>query len=335
MKFRSAGADRSSRGRRCALGVLLLAFAAFVWRGTPVANLTRTTLPGVKSSLVEASPTATRNVYPFSVIYGGAHSGEELARARKLDAVVARHYAGFGEHVEVEHMVKDTFMYVSYRKADQVYWTKTKRRIPQGELVLSDGGNLARTRCGNRLSPKPQSPISSEHDPTEEAMDVPDRPQPLLASANPVGTAPEADFFIPANPADAGSALSQGDPNSPAGPSNVAGAGGLQTPYFFGSRPGMPGPFLGGVGYPVLPGLSGGTGLSFAGASAGASKVNPGALAVNVMVPENGVITSEPATWALLVVALLLGSPAVVRTPRFRAITIESQFGEMERAQRS
>jgi hypothetical protein len=286
----------------------VLVVAAFLWRGTPVADLINTTLPGPKSSVLKAPPSATRNVYPLSVIYGGAHSGEELARARKLDAVVARHYGGFGQHVAVEHLVKDTFMYVSYRKADQVYWTKTKHRIPQGELVLSDGRSLARTRCGNRLSPKPEFPVSPEHDPTEEAMDVPDHPKPILAAANPVGTAPEADFFIPANPADAGSALSDGGPNSPADPKNAAGAGGLQTPYLFGSRPGMPGPFLGGVGYPIVPGISGGTGLS---SSAGGS--NPGGIAVNVMVPENGVITPEPGTWPLLVLGLLLGSPALVR----------------------
>ncbi len=317
MNARGADAGRLSTARICALATVLLLVAALLWRGTPVAKLVKTTSSGLKSSLVEAPPNPTRNIYPLSVIYGGAHSGEELARARKLDAVVARHYAGFGTHVAVERVPEDTLMYVSYRKADQVYWTRTKHRIRRGELILSDGRNLARTRCGNRLSPKPQAPISSEHDPTEEAMDVPDGPKPLLSSANSAGTTPEADFFVPANPADVGSALSPGTPNAPANPRSVAGAGGSETPYLFASRPGMPGPFLGGVGYPILPAVSGGTGTSSVGGSTGPS----GGIAVGVIVPEDGLITPEPGTWPLLMLGLLLGSPALIRHWRTRADT--------------
>lgn len=253
------------------------------------------------------------------MIYGGAHSGEELARARKLDPVVAPHYAGVGEHPAVERIQQDAFMYVSYRKANQVYWTKTKERIPQGELVLSDGENLARTRCGNRLSPKPQAPVSSEGDPIEEAMDVPDGPKPTLASASPVGAAPEADFFIPGNPADAGSALATGDPNSPTNPKNAAGGPGiLENPYAFGSRPGIGGPFVSGVGYGGgFPGASGGTAVN----SGGGGTVNSAGVADNAAVPENGMVTPEPGTLPLLFMGLLLGSPALVRYCLNRADT--------------
>jgi hypothetical protein len=100
-----------------------------------------------------------RKVYPLSVIHGGAYSAEELNRARQLDSVVGAHYADFGRSPVVQHTPANLFMYVSYRKSDKVYWTRTKRRIPKGESVLSDGKNLARTRCGNRLSFTPQQPL--------------------------------------------------------------------------------------------------------------------------------------------------------------------------------
>jgi len=305
----SQGADRPLTGRRFTTLAVLVLVAAFLWQGTPVSKFAKATRP--KSTIRLAAPvrTSTCKIYPFSVIYGGAHSGEELARARKLDAVVARHYAGFGEHPAVERIPQDAFMYVSYRKANQVYWTKTKHRIPHGEPVLYDGENLARTRCGNRLSPKPQAPVSSEGDPTEEAMDVPDGPKPTLASASPIGTAPEADFFIPGSPADAGS--------SPANPKNAAGGAGIsENPYAFGSRPGIGGPFIGGVGYRGFPGASGGTAVN-----SGGDTVNSAGIADNAAVPENGMVTPEPGTLPLLFMGLLLGSPALVRYWRNRAHT--------------
>ncbi len=71
------------------------------WRNSPKLALP---VPATPPHPVEGG--VTRNVYPLSVIYGGAYSGEELVRARKVDAVVARHYAGFGS-ASVSRMPKD------------------------------------------------------------------------------------------------------------------------------------------------------------------------------------------------------------------------------------
>jgi hypothetical protein len=62
---------------------------------------------GPVSRLAEAK--AARKIYPYSVIYGGAYSGEELARARRVDSVIARHYAGFGSSPTVQPLLKDAF----------------------------------------------------------------------------------------------------------------------------------------------------------------------------------------------------------------------------------
>ncbi len=290
------------------LAVLLLV-AVFFWRGTPVSKFANMIVPA-GSALRSVEARADRKAYPFSVIYGGAYSGEELARARNVDAVVARHYAGFASSATTIRMPKDAFMYVSYRKSDQVFWTKTKRRIPAGEAVLTDGQNLARTRCGNRLSPKPQAPVVTGNDPTDEALDVPDGPKPSLVAAGPVPLAPEADFFIPANPGDLVSSLTPPAPVSKPGLSLGGATGGSEAPYGFRSSSGGPGggPFLGNsLFYPALTGSSN-------------ANTNPTTV-VAVAPPENGVVTPEPGTLPLLLMGVLLGSPLLFRTWRNRVDT--------------
>jgi hypothetical protein len=121
-----------------------------------------------------------RKVYPFSVIPGGAYSAEELALARRVDGVVAAHYADFdAPAVAVRTLPENEFLYVSYRKSDRVYWTTDKRRIPKGEPVLTDGKHLARVRCGNRLSAAPQFPVLYGPQPTEANLNAPELPGPV------------------------------------------------------------------------------------------------------------------------------------------------------------
>jgi hypothetical protein len=134
-----------------------------------------------------------RKIYRYSVIPGGAYSGDELALALRVDPVAAAHYADFERStVSVHTLSKDEYLYVSYRKADRVFWTANKRRIPKGEPVLSDGKNLARTRCGNRLSGIPQLPIANGSQPTEMALNGPELPMDLELPKAPL-LAPEYD----------------------------------------------------------------------------------------------------------------------------------------------
>lgn len=121
-----------------------------------------------------------RKIYPFSVIPGGAYSSEELALARRVDRVVATHYADFAaSNVTVRSLPNNEFLYVSYRKADRVYWTTDKHRIPKGESLLSDGKHLARTRCGNRLSAVPEFPVLYGPQPTDANLNAPELPGPV------------------------------------------------------------------------------------------------------------------------------------------------------------
>ena len=138
-------------------------------------------------------------VYPYSVVPGGVSSREALQAAVAADSVVARHYAGFDLHAtRVIQLSAPRFAYVSYRSGDNIFWTRNKIKIPAGESLLSDGSNLARTRCGNRLSEVPKTPTTL-HDPPLRVMEnpVPRQQPPLIfrpePSFNPEWTSKQGD----------------------------------------------------------------------------------------------------------------------------------------------
>jgi len=187
-----------TNGGRAALS--LRRFVAILWVSLAVATALRFAARPRQQNLNSArlaprlSPPdpgrLPRKIYPYSVIPGGAYSGEELALARRVDRVVAAHYSDFETGaITVRTLPQDTYLYVSYRKSDRVYWTANKRRIPKGERVLSDGKNMARTRCGNRLSETPQLPIAAGPQPTETALNAPEIPAGIEL--------PQAPLFAP------------------------------------------------------------------------------------------------------------------------------------------
>lgn len=118
--------------------------------------------------------TASRPVYPYSLIRGGAYSAEELDRALAGDRVASAHYAGF-DRARVHGMPaqSEQLLYASYRVHDQIYWTRRPVRLTLYEALLTDGEHLARARCGNRLSPTPQAPVGPE-----VGLDVPEAGDP-------------------------------------------------------------------------------------------------------------------------------------------------------------
>jgi hypothetical protein len=97
-------------------------------------------------------------------------------------------------------------MYVSYRRSNRVFWTKNRMLIPAGETLLSDGENLARVRCANRLSPIAVKPVAVT-EPTTEELTEPNFVPPLLANLLPG----EQVGFFPGGPA--------GTPSLPVGAS--------------------------------------------------------------------------------------------------------------------
>lgn len=131
----------------------------------------------------------SRAVYPYSVIAGGAESPQELREAVAVDPVVAQHYADF-DLANAHRVTLDApkLAYVSYRIGNKVFWTKHKLALRKGEAMLSDGRNMARTRCGNRISVMPVRP-NAPAEPTSSDLDAPVFPaivsSPYLAAYSP------------------------------------------------------------------------------------------------------------------------------------------------------
>ncbi|HTU43761.1 MAG TPA: PEP-CTERM sorting domain-containing protein [Bryobacteraceae bacterium] len=115
------------------------------------APLTRRTV--ASGAQVSAAARALRPNYPYSVIPGGAYSPAELRFVNDRDSLVRNHYSDF--NMNDAHLVvltADRYQYASFRLNHHIFWTRHRLLIPKGEVLLTDGHNYARTRCGNRLS---------------------------------------------------------------------------------------------------------------------------------------------------------------------------------------
>lgn len=146
----------------------------------------------------------TRPVFKYSVVPGGVRSQAELAAAAKRDPIVRRHYEGIHfDSVKETHLDHDMQAYVSYRVKDKIYWTQRKLNLHKGELVLTDGKNMVRGRCGNRVSltkviaPAGPEPSDPEFDVTE-AHPLAPAAAPLAVASAGKGHAPGVAPIIPA-----------------------------------------------------------------------------------------------------------------------------------------
>ena len=147
------------------------------------------------------APESRRPVFPFSVIPGGVRDARELTNAVAKDPVVSAHYSDFRVvNAHTLRLDRPTAMYVSYRRDNRVYWTKSKMLIPAGETLISDGENLARVRCGNRLSAIAVKPVSAS-EPTKEQLETPEFIPPLLAELGPIDGAETSPGLLAALPA--------------------------------------------------------------------------------------------------------------------------------------
>jgi hypothetical protein len=111
---------------------------------------------------------AKRTIYPYSIIPGGVNGREELAASIMNDPVVSAHYADFViRQARVIKAEEAKLVHVSYRLRNQIFWTAKTVRLPKGETLITDGQEVARTRCGNKVSISPQAPVSEEEPPIE------------------------------------------------------------------------------------------------------------------------------------------------------------------------
>ena len=129
------------------------------------------TQPSGARSTATTAAGSTRVVYPYSIVAGGVHSADDARAAVASDPVVARHYRDVViDALQVETVTSPRAVYVSYRRGNEVFWTKKKLVLHPGEMLLSDGANQVRARCGNRVSEQWQTPVS-DVDPPAAALE--------------------------------------------------------------------------------------------------------------------------------------------------------------------
>jgi hypothetical protein len=170
-------------------------------------------------------------IYPYSVIPGGVHSIKELKAAIAKDPVVSAHYAAF--HLENARMIRldrARTMHVSYRRGDEVFWTKRELKLAKGETLITDGSETVMARCGNMIAEAIVAP-GSPNEPTAQELNTPDpnsyTPGDLesddrFPEIQPVGSSyvpPVGEGFHPGG----GSGPSIFLPSGPAGPSPYPG----------------------------------------------------------------------------------------------------------------
>ena len=159
-------------------------------RVVPIAEVPADITPAVSPATeAVAASLAERPVYPYSIVAGGATNVDELKKAIDADPVVAGHYSNFDlAKTRVEKLTKPQVAFVSYRMGNDIYWTRKPLVIRAGEKVLTDGVNVARTRCANQLSPTPGP--TSQFEPPAVTLDTPmlrPLPAPPVALVLPPG----------------------------------------------------------------------------------------------------------------------------------------------------
>ena len=133
-------------------------------------------------SLDSPDAASARPVFRHSVIPGGVYTPAELRNALARDTVASSHYPSLEpDAVRAAVVTQDRLAYVSYRKDDQIYWTRNKVRLSAGETILTDGTHEIRARCGNCISDTPMLPVADVEPDAAELDRLVDESEPNQA----------------------------------------------------------------------------------------------------------------------------------------------------------
>lgn len=111
----------------------------------------------------DATNAAPRQVYPMSVIPGGAYSKSELQQRVEADPVAKRSLKSLAahlkdpellDHVRAVKVPRDTALYTQLRAGNRLLWSERPVVVRAGETAFVDektGKMVARARCGNAL----------------------------------------------------------------------------------------------------------------------------------------------------------------------------------------
>lgn len=122
-----------------------------------------------------------RQVFPFSVVPGGTLDQKEVKAKVAIDPVVREHYKGIDfDKLKAFRLTRPATGYVSYRIGDRIFWTAKRLAFKPGEILLSDGVNVLRGRCGNRVSLQAKGPVQKNAEPSEAVLDAPSWDGPVF-----------------------------------------------------------------------------------------------------------------------------------------------------------
>ncbi len=138
-----------------------------------------------------------------------------MAAVRASDAVVRTHYSDIGPKLVPHTLVRDQWLYTSYRVGHSVYWTKRKVRVRAGETVLTTAltsfeaaaGTGSQATPGNRRDSSIRLPIIEDQ--PVQAMDY---AAPEMASSEMPPDGGPLDILIDL-PGDDSDQSRLGDPN--------------------------------------------------------------------------------------------------------------------------
>jgi hypothetical protein len=166
--------------RRVVVALVLGASVTVLGGGLQIIGMPFQRLPdgaGTRLAVIESTPLDTTGApdargggirYPYSIVPGGVHSIEDVKKAVASDSVVAEHYQSLSiGALRMQRVVQLRPMHLSYRVGNDVYWTKRTVALHPGEWFLTDGRELLRVRCGNRMSERAQLPVSDREPPVE------------------------------------------------------------------------------------------------------------------------------------------------------------------------
>jgi hypothetical protein len=138
----------------------------------------------------------------FALLPGGFTSVEEFRQRVARDPVLRSFYGNCADaHVGLQALPSDIVVFVTFRRANEIRWTRKPMLVHIGEYVLNFCGKTVLARCGNLVSWNPMQPSedllpSLLEIPTDEyrAAD----PLALTAQRDPVNAPVPASVSVPA-----------------------------------------------------------------------------------------------------------------------------------------
>lgn len=114
--------------------------------------------PAIWPDLPTLVPRAALPHYNLAVIKDGLTSIEDFKRHVQDDAILYSRFANFDWASARIIQLPAMRVFVSFRRGNQIFWTKGLRTVESGAWAITDGHTTVLMRCGNEISFVPERP---------------------------------------------------------------------------------------------------------------------------------------------------------------------------------